>query len=196
MSIFEIDIATKNGKPINMKRAKQFGFELLERKNVKYFGGAYLKNSNPKEKRPVSTKRCMHLVLRSLKAKAEFSFLRRDQKIKKIIGAQAVHFGVKIYRMANGGNHLHLIILPRSREAFKGFIRSISGLIARTVLHAEKGNAKNLRFWDKRPFTRIIEWGREYRTVCRYLLQNTLEALGFIPYQPRNHPFKFLNSTA
>lgn len=44
---------------------------------------------------------------------------------------------------------------------------------------------KGQAFWDFRPFSRILYWGRDYQTACRYLLRNTLEALGFIKYQPR-----------
>lgn len=175
-------------------RHKQLGFEILEGNNIKHFGGAYLNKGNPKEKRPLSIKRTMHLVLRSSMAKGELSFLKRDRKVKDIISAQAKFFGVKVYRKANGGNHWHLIVLPRSRAAFNGFIRTITGLIARETLGAERGSPKGLQFWDRRPFTQIVEWGREFHSVCRYLLQNDLEAWGFIPYSPRKK--RFNESTA
>jgi REP element-mobilizing transposase RayT len=178
-----------------MSKSKQLGFEILEIKGVKYFGGAYLKNSNPKEKRPISTKRSMHLVMRSSHAKGANSFLRRDRKIREVIAAQAKRFGVKVYRQANGGNHLHLIVLPESRAAFQGFMRAITGVIARLTLKAERGSAKGIQFWDKRPFTRVVEWGRDYNRACRYLLQNVLEAYGFIPYQPRKIRHKLKEST-
>lgn len=193
---YQIDIATIPQYFCLMKRSKQLGFEILEGNGIKHFGGAYLKNSNAKFARPISTKRSMHLVMRASLAKGERSLLKRELVIQKIISSQAKTFGIKVYRQANGGNHLHLIVLPRSREAFNGFIRAISGLVARVVLKVEKGNPKGIKFWDKRPFTRIVEWGREFRTVSRYLLQNTLEAWGFIPYQPRNHKFKAIESTA
>ncbi len=93
--------------------------------------------------------------------------------------------GVKVYRFANSGNHLHLVILPRSRPAFQAFIRAVSGLIARITLKVERGRALGIRFWDARPFTRILAWGRDFRRTSDYLLRNTLEALGFIPYRPR-----------
>jgi REP element-mobilizing transposase RayT len=178
-----------------MRREKQLGFEILEGNSVKHFGGAYL-SSNPKEKRPLSLKKSSHLVMRSLLAKGPLSFLRHDEKIRSIISKQAKKFGVKIYRFANGGNHLHMIILPMSRRAFNSFIRAISGLIARLVLKAERGEPKGLQFWEKRPFTRIVEWGRDYKRACNYLLQNTLEALGFIEYQPRKSRFNPKTSTA
>ena len=186
-----------------MRKEKQFGFEMLERNNLKHFGGAYLKNSNPKEKRPISIKKSMHLVMRSSYAKGNYSLLKKSKEIQSLISAQGKTFGVKVYRQANGGNHLHLILLPRSRQAFNGFIRAISGLIVRVVLEIERGrpffktDRKGLEgFWDKRPFTRIVEWGRDFKGVCNYLLKNTLEALGFIPYQPRKHRFKSRESTA
>jgi len=169
---------------------KQLGFQILNKKNINFFGGAYLKNSNPKTARPISHKRSMHLVLRSSYAKGEYSLLKSDRRIRKILWTQGKTFGVKIYHLANGGNHLHLIILPRSRIAFNGFIRAVSGLIARAVLDVERGRALGFKFWDKRPFTRILEWGREFKVVSNYLLQNTLEALGFIPYQPRSYKLK------
>jgi hypothetical protein len=178
-----------------MKHEKQFGFEMLAGNNIKHFGGAYLKG-NPKEKRPLSIKRPTHLVMRSQLARGRYSFLRYDKKINEIINKQGRNLGVKIYRLANGGNHLHLIILSSSRRAFNAFIRAISGLIARLILKIERGSAKNLQFWEKRPFTRIVEWGKDYKSVCAYLLQNTLEALGFIDYQPRKTRYAAKKSTA
>jgi REP element-mobilizing transposase RayT len=158
-----------------MKRARQLGFEILEGKNVSHFGGTHLKNSNAKEKRPISTKRSMHLVMRSSYAKGNNSLLKRERKIREIIDTQGKAFGVKVYRQANGGNHLHLIVLPRSRNAFIGFIRAISGLITRAVLNTEKGRSLGFRFWDRRPFTRIVEWGREFKVVSTHSSESLKE---------------------
>lgn len=179
-----------------MKSPKQLGFDILNTKNPKHFGGEYLKNSNAKTKRPFSSKKAMHLVLRSTMAKGPLSLLRKNPKISEIVFAQAKKAGVKVYRFANAGNHIHLIVLASSRIAFKRFIRAISGLIARLILGAEKGRAKAVKFWDKRPFSRILEWGRDFKISCDYLLQNTLEAFGFIPYQPRKKNKKLRLSTA
>lgn len=40
-------------------------------------------------------------------------------------------------------------------------------------------------FWDYRPFSRLLHWGKDYKSTLNYLLKNTLEAIGFIPYTPR-----------
>jgi hypothetical protein len=204
---------------------------------VKHFGGAYLKKSNPKKARPISTKRSMHLVLRSSRATGGRSLLRKSRQIFEIVYAQAKLHGVKIYRYANAGNHLHLVIMPRSVVAFKKFVRATSGLIARLILGVERGRArfpksiqpKNpksinqlpvdhrkaeassflsktspslktsrayIKFWDQRPFTRIVEWGRDFKNACSYLMQNTLEAIGFLEYKTRVRKYQRLNSTS
>lgn len=169
-----------------MTSSKQLGFKILEIKNTKHFGGEHLGNSNPKSKRPLSTKKAMHLVMRSSLAKGAQSLRRKDKQVFKIIYKQARQLGVKIYKYANGGNHLHMIILPLSRTAFNKFVRAVSGLIARLILSAERGSpAADNQFWDKRPFTRILEWGSDFNKACDYLLKNTLEAYGFVTYTPR-----------
>jgi hypothetical protein len=166
-----------------MKASQVSLFQVMAQK--KYFGGAYLRNSHAKVKRPITIKTPMHLVMRSELAKGPYSLLKFERRVQKIIYDQGRKFGVKVYRLANAGNHLHLVILPRSRRAFLGFVRAVSGLVARAVLKVQRGHSKGLQFWDKRPFTRIVSWGREYRAVCDYLLQNTLEAMGFVAYRPR-----------
>ncbi len=169
---------------LNFMNAAQVSF-LQIKAEKKHFGGSLLKNSHAKEKRPITVKTPMHLVLRSDIAKGSRSLLNFERRVQKIIYRQGRKFGVKVYRLSNVGNHLHLIILPRTRRAFQGFIRAISGLVARAVLRAERGQSRGLKFWDQRPFTRVISWGRDYAKACEYLLQNTLEALGFLPYRPR-----------
>lgn len=159
----------------------------------KSFGGALLKKSHAKKPRPISTKKAMHLTLRSTKAKGTRSFLlshARALKIEKSIRTQANKFGVKIYRYANVGNHLHLLLLASQRKGFINFLRSISGIIARIALGAEKGQAKledNSKFWDQRPWTRILAWMKDFKNVSNYVRQNFLESIGFIAYKPRKH---------
>jgi len=186
-------------------KAKQLGFAILEEKALKEFGGALLTN-HPKAKRPINFKKSMHLVMRSSWAKGARSFLKKDAEIYGIIKRQGERFGVKVYRFANGGNHLHLVILAASRNSYIHFIRSVSGLIARLMMNKQRGAASSVSssgnskpnssenllkniptksFWDRRPYTKIVEWGKHFKGVCRYLDENTLEAIGF-PYAPRS----------
>jgi REP element-mobilizing transposase RayT len=161
---------------------QQLLFPEFEKLKARDFGGSLIKG-NPREARPISTKRPMHLVMRSSLAKGERSFLRnkRARAIRELIHRAGKAQGLRIYRYANSGNHLHLIVLPDSRAAFRRFIRSVTGLIARLILGAERGHALDTKFWDARPFTRVLEWGRDFRTACSYVVRNKLEALGFVP---------------
>ena len=45
---------------------------------------------------------------------------------------------------------------------------------------------KNQRkFWSELIYSRVVSWGREFKNVTKYILQNTLEALYLIAYKPR-----------
>ena len=186
------------------------GFGGLKEKD---FGGSLLGKGNPRQQRPLSFKRPLHLVMRSSQAVRERSLLspRRSKEVENIVRRTARQRGIRVYRYANSGNHLHVLIKVPSPRAYRAYVRAISGLIARLVLGTERGagrkpapaakreaerkpalgagkkqsSEKSARFWDARPFTRIIEWGRDYLRACDYLLQNRLEALGFIPYRHR-----------
>ncbi|MEQ1666780.1 MAG: hypothetical protein ABL927_15570 [Bdellovibrionales bacterium] len=215
-------------------KAKQLAFSLLADHSIKHFGGSYLKNSNPKKTRPLSIKRPIHLVMRSSMARGSRSLLKKSREVFDIVQNQSKMHGVTVYRYANAGNHLHMIILPRSAVAYRKFIRATSGLIARLILGVERGSSlmlstnerkpskpndvkkineannlgaasifikvkksvknakkskvstnKSIKFWDQRPFTRIVEWGRDFNNSCKYLRQNTLEAIGFLEYKTR-----------
>ncbi|MBL7542359.1 MAG: transposase, partial [Bdellovibrionaceae bacterium] len=42
------------------------------------------------------------------------------------------------------------------------------------------------RFWGYLVYSRVLTWGREYRLVKLYIIQNMLEALGVVAYVPRS----------
>ena len=158
-----------------MKNARQQSF--FKKKIHKFFGGSLLK-SNPKTKRPISTTQAIHLVLKSQHAVGKHSMLHsyNTKKIEFVILAQAKCWGIKIYHYVNVGNHLHLVIKLNNRRSFNLFIRAITGLIARHVLNAERGSAKEVQFWAARPFTRIISWGRDYLNINKYMKKNKGQA--------------------
>lgn len=52
------------------------------------------------------------------------------------------------------------------------------------------------KFFQFRPFTRVLHWGRDFKTCCAYVLRNDLEAMGFVPYQPRKDRYaKWIRET-
>ena len=104
---------------------------------------------------------------------------KNRRAVDAIIKGQAKRWGLRLYRYENVGNHLHILLRTKQRRQLAGFLRSISGLIARYLLGAERGQFKGIKFWDARPFSRIIQWGKEYLQVQTYFDKNRLQAIGF-----------------
>lgn len=155
---------------------------MKDKKLSQGFGGSLLKGANARNARPFSSKHALHLVLRSDIARGSLS-MRHKKNIKQVdntIKRQAAHWGVRIYKYANVGNHLHILLRPRSRRRLNGFTRSISGLIARKVMGAERGKKSTQKFWQARPFTRVVQWGAPFQRVKKYVETNIKEALGFL----------------
>ncbi len=148
------------------------------------FGGS-LNQGKRKSARPIVTKRPMHLVLRSSNAKGELSLIRESAFIRLLIQRMAKGFHVQVYEQAINGNHIHLLVKAMTRDGFKQFSMGLSGRIAQRMTGATKGAPLEKKFWDFSPFTRVVEWGRDFLNAKKYVVQNVLEAAGLIPYQPR-----------
>ena len=135
--------------------------------------------------RPLATRSTMHLVLRSSKAKAEWSFRqpKHAAKITEIATRFAVKNGVRILSLANVGNHLHFHIQLTNRFGYRPFIRAVTAAIAMAVTGAcrsrpLKRTAKD-RFWDYRPFTRIVDGFRALLKLRDYVEINNWEGQGY-----------------
>jgi REP element-mobilizing transposase RayT len=116
----------------------------------------------------------------------------------------AKQYGIKIYKFANVGNHIHLLIKLSNRFTFAPFMRALAGIIAMKVTGARKlATLRNIRspkdddsvakFWDFRPWSRIVEWGKAFKHAKSYVIQNEKEASGEILYKPRTRKSPVLN---
>jgi REP element-mobilizing transposase RayT len=141
--------------------------------------GGDVRKGRRKLARPLDTKRLLHIVLRSSRARREWSMLRPAlaERISLSARGLARRFGVRLYRYANVGNHIHLLARARSRPEFQAFLRGFAGVTARLVTGARRGRRVG-RFWDRLAYSRVVSWGREYRTVSAYVQQNENEARG------------------
>jgi REP element-mobilizing transposase RayT len=146
--------------------------------------------------RPLDTKRPLHIVLRSSRAKRAWSMLRPElaARIRRKAGSLARRYDVRLYRYANVGNHIHVLATVRSRLALQSFLRVFAGATARLVTGARKGRPVG-RFWDRLAYSRIVLWGREFSSVSAYVRQNQDEALGLRPYVERTRR-RFAHSPA
>jgi len=128
--------------------------------------------------RPLSSKKPIHIVLRSSQAKGVWSFLgvKNQTAIDRIIARQARKFGVTVQDFANVGNHLHLKIKAPTRARFQAFLRSVTCLIARKITGARRGIKLKKRFWDGLAFTRVLTSWREEVNLRGYFIGNRQEA--------------------
>jgi REP element-mobilizing transposase RayT len=147
--------------------------------------GGEVRQGRRKLARPMSTRRPLHVVLRSTRAQGAWSLRRSEARLREAMKALARRTSVRVYDYANVSNHLHLLVRAKHRSAFQAFLRAFAGIAARLVTGARRGRPVG-RFWDLLAYSRILTWGRQFRRVQEYIVQNELEALGVIPYQPRS----------
>jgi len=149
---------------------------------TKAYGGALRTTRRGRGARPLSAKKSIHLTLRSTKAVGARSFRKNRQVIEAIVRKQAKLAQIRLIHWANVGNHLHLHLkLPPHAfhcECYKKFIRAVTELIARKTLGAERNSKAASRFWDLRPYTRVLTSWREYQGLTNYIYLNQLEARG------------------
>jgi REP element-mobilizing transposase RayT len=129
----------------------------------------------------------MHFVLRSSKAKGELSF--RRPRNTRMIHDRLTLFArkqcVRILQVAIHGNHIHLHIRLASRHTYPAFIRALTAAIAMAVTGSSRWRKAAGKFWDYRPFSRIVRGRRGFHAVRDYLTINTLEAVGFSRQEAR-----------
>jgi len=157
----------------------------LLKPSAKSYGGELLKTRKGRSQaRPIATKDSMHLVLRSSKATGEWSFKYKNNvaKVRGIVEKFAAKHGVKVISLANVGNHLHFHIKLRHRKAYKPFIRAITAAIAMAITGTSRWKPLKKKpkdkFWDYRPFTRIVQSYRAFLNLKDYIEVNQLEGLG------------------
>jgi REP element-mobilizing transposase RayT len=154
-------------------------------KTVAFSHGGDLALGKRKIRRPIDPKQALHVVLRSSKARGAFSMLhaKNSEHIQQLTRKLSQRWGVQLYRYANVGNHIHLLVKVPSRAIWQHFIRELTGGIALIVTGAKKGlglerNETGRGFWDRLVFTRIVSFGRDFNGVMKYLIKNLFEAVG------------------
>ena len=158
--------------------------ELLKKQNSAHGGELFTTRKARTTPRPLAVKSTMHLVLRSKKARHDWSFKNptNETKIKQIVQKFSDRYGVKVISLANVGNHLHFHIKLSNRYNYKPFIRAITAGIMMAVTRTSRWKKiKELSeegFWDYRPFTRIVQSYRAFLNLRDYIYLNQLEGFG------------------
>jgi hypothetical protein len=143
-------------------------------------GGELHKKGKRKTRRPFDPKRAMHVVMRSTRARKEWSLLHPNHKrrVDRIVRRAAEKHQITLYRFANVGNHLHFLFRAKRRVSFRAFIREVSGSIAFQITGSKKSCPLTGKFWDLLPYSRVVSWGIDFKTATRYLIANLIESAG------------------
>ena len=168
----------KKYKRVSKKLSKkskqlQFAFAHVNQKNLKTFGGEILVGKR-KTARPLSDKKPIHLVLRSNSVKV---FTPTNKSLKRLIYGLAEKYSIKIYELALNHNHIHFVIKLRDKQLYKFFI---SELTSKMALAIRKKLPHLKTILSLRPWTRILEWGKDFGTAINYVILNIEESMGWI----------------
>ncbi|MGE3387953.1 MAG: transposase [Bdellovibrionales bacterium] len=153
-----------------------------------FFGGSLCSTRKHRHARPLSTRHPIHLVLRSSKAQGAQSFWHRQNKlfVQNCLRKYSARFGIQVLNCANVGNHLHLLMKLGNRFTYEKFIRAFSAAISLRLTKWNKNKGlRTEKFWDFRPYSRVVVGQRNILTMKDYISINQLEGLGCDRLQAR-----------
>jgi REP element-mobilizing transposase RayT len=124
-----------------------------------------------------------HLVLKSrlpiLRAK------KNKALISKLLFEVSARFKVKIYNNSLNSNHIHLLVKAQTQKDLHNFLRLFAGQVAQRITGAVRGRKKDSSFWLKPVWKRLVQWGRDFLNLHKYIYQNQLESLSMVPFKAR-----------
>lgn len=145
-----------------------------------YYGGTYRNSRKGRKARPISCRDTMHLILKSSRAKGAWSFraAANKQKVIALLAKFAAKNGIVIHSIANANNHLHVHLRLTTRHTYRAFIRAVTAAIAMAITGASRWKKLKEKFWDYRPFTRVVKGRRGFLTLRDYIHVNQIENAG------------------
>lgn len=169
-------------------KSKQFAF--IQKMESQYGGDLLTTRKARSQGRPLNTQNSMHLVLKSSKALGDWSFLsdRNRKAIRHVVLKFAKKYGVRVQSIANVGNHLHMQIRLSNRHSYAPFIKAISAAIAMAITGINRWTQKSgekLRFWDRRPYSRVIFGFKGILSLRNFIRLNHQEGIGIPRHQAR-----------
>lgn len=144
------------------------------------FGGSLLKGNHPKEARPFSKSKIIHIIFRS----REKRWLQPQRRKLLSILLKKYSKQIKLKQISIQSDHFHLFVRAKNKTHFQSFMRSFPGLISRLILNTEKGRPRPKdkdSFWLFRPYTRLIGTQKNYQLEDDTLLGWHLALIQVIP---------------
>ncbi|MBX3017196.1 MAG: hypothetical protein KF767_04855 [Bdellovibrionaceae bacterium] len=165
-----------------MSRHSQLRFPFLKLRRENAYGGTLRRRRDRRGARPVSSRHALHMVFKSSSAKGPTSFLHPRSRVilHRTLRQMAKRYGLRVHEVGICGNHFHMLVRFHHRRYLLAFNRVFTGTLVKRLCGSQK---LEKRFFDFRPFTRVVESRRGYQIARDYVLLNQLEGLRIIPYQ-------------
>lgn len=125
----------------------------------------------------------MHIVLKSTKAIGIYSFVNHSRKIEQVIFSTSRDRQIKVYGKAINFDHIRLVIQVSSEVNYKTWIRLLPAKITQQMSCKEN-------LFELRPYSRIVEWGRQFENVMDYQRLNQMEVIGMRPRKWGKNPLQ------
>ena len=164
-------------------------FKKLNTHEQSCFGGSLLKGSHAKTKRPFRPHLALHVVLKMNPKICDESdpkvFTRKSlfvfmNEVDSVLQEQSRRHMIRVYGAANSGNHLHLVIQAPSKDHLISFLKAFSGRVAQIVqgekIEKSRKSFKE-KFWEARPYSRLVSFGRDLKGLLRYIGINSTETV-------------------
>jgi REP element-mobilizing transposase RayT len=149
------------------------------------FGGDLLVGKR-KAARPITAKNPIHMVLKSTKAKGNLSFMNHRKKLDEVLRRVSNKWGITLMKHEWNWDHLHSIIRVPNRTIYNNWMRELTAALVHAL--SIKTGTKLSSFFDHRPFTRIIQWGKDLKNALDYLELNQMEIFGCRPFKKKGKP--------
>lgn len=177
----------------------------LNKKRLQKFcsGGDLRKTRQGRKHRFTSRKHPLHVVFKANRFSPAFVGLRNPRHYREIclvMRRYSKKFKVRVAQFSIQADHIHCLIRAKNRKNFLHFLRVFAGQVAQknwnrwdpsTSRRRAKTKAARRyhqaqlreRFWQDRPYTRIVFGEKAIRIVRNYIQLNEKEATGEIPYR-------------
>lgn len=156
---------------------------LFREKHIGEHGGQLQLNKR-KSRRPLAKNKPVHLILKSQAVLQIGGFKTQEKILNSILFKYSQTYHIKIYEKAICSNHIHICLQSQNPDSLKNFLRTITGQIAFQIKQ-KFPKFKDKKFWESRPYTKVIGWGQQLDNVLNYIEKNRLEAADWIQYERR-----------
>ena len=148
----------------------------LFKEKSRRFHGADVVRGKRKSSRPLAKGEPFHLNF-----KANKQIQQETAWITCVLYKFGRRFEVKVFDIDVSGDHAHLLIKIKHRRDYYAFVRAVTGVVAKAL---------GAGLWKEIPFTRVANWGDDFKELKAYLKKNREEASGLRAYEPRKDWYK------